>query len=469
MYRTIYIHIYIKYLLLIYGARMKTEKTSLAAVGILLPEIIIPKKNIDLHKWAVVACDQFTSEPSYWEDVSSYIGNAPSTLKLTFPEVYLGNNDDDRIKLINKTMAEYINSDIFNMYSDSFFLINRKSANSSTNRWGLIAALDLEKYDYSADSISLIRATEGTILDRIPPRKHIRKKAPLELPHILVLIDDPDKTVLEPLISIKGNLDIVYSTDLMKNGGAITAYRISEKKLISDIANALTKLADSEIFNDKYNSRDVLLYAMGDGNHSLATAKSCWEDLKNDSTYTPQELNNHPARYALVEIENIFDPGIVFEPIHRVLFSGNKKKFFTEISKNCNRYEINKIESLEAIQSIINERQFDLQKFGFSDAKGVYIVTMHSPKAKITAGTVQLAIDAYLLADKKAEIDYTHGEQITFELGQKESNFGIFLPTIKKEEFFPAIIEDGALPRKTFSMGEAQEKRYYMEARKITL
>ncbi|NQT57604.1 MAG: DUF1015 domain-containing protein [Bacteroidetes bacterium] len=446
---------------------MNTAKVKLANVGILLPEIIIPKKCYDLHKWAVVACDQYTSEPAYWEDVASFVGKAPSTLKLTFPEVYLGNNDDDRINVINKTMTEYINNDIFDIYSDSFFLINRKSANSSANRWGLIAALDLEKYDYSNDSISLIRATEGTILDRIPPRKHIRKKAPLELPHILVLIDDPDKTVLEPLVNKKESLEIVYSTELMKNGGGITAYRVSDEKFITEIANALTNLANPENFKKKYNSTEVLLYAMGDGNHSLATAKSCWEDLKTDSKFSSQDLNNHPARYALVEIENIFDPGIVFEPIHRVLFSGNKKKFFTELSKFCDNYEIKKIQTLDEMQNTIKESV--TQEFGLSDASGLFVVTMHSPSAKITAGTVQLAIDAYLQVDEKAEIDYTHGAQITFELSQKNSNFGIFLPPISKEEFFPAIIHDGALPRKTFSMGEAQEKRYYIEARKITL
>ena len=448
---------------------MKYVKERLSSVGIILPEIMIPKKCYDLHKWAVVACDQYTSEPAYWKDIASYIGDAPSTLKLIFPEVYLGNKDDERIDDINKTMTEYINNNIFDKYSDSFFLINRKSANLRTNRWGLIVALDLEKYDYSADSISLIRATEGTILDRIPPRKHIRVKAPLELPHILVLIDDPDKTVLEPLISINESLDIVYNTNLMKNGGEITAFRISDEKLIIEIANALSKLANPEKFNKKYNSTEVLLYAMGDGNHSLATAKSCWEDLKNNSKFTSQDLKNHPARYALVEIENIFDPGMTFEPIHRVVFSGNKKKFFTEISKICNKYEIKKIDSLDEVQSTINDCLSGLQKFGFSDASGIFIITMHSPYAKITAGTVQLALDAYVLDDEKAEIDYTHGEHITFELSQKSSNFGIFLPPISKDEFFPAIIEDGALPRKTFSMGEAREKRYYMEARKITL
>ncbi len=448
---------------------MKDTKEKLAAVGILLPQIFIPKKCYDLQKWAVVACDQYTSEPNYWEEAASFVGNSPSTLKLIFPEVYLGNNDDARIKAINKTMTEYIKNDIFDQYTDSFFLINRKLANSGVNKWGLIAALDLEKYDYAADSISLIRATEGTILDRIPPRKNIRKNAPLELPHILVLIDDPDKTVLEPLIDKKDSMEIIYRTELMKNGGEISAYRVSEHELIAQVANALAKLADPEKFNKKYNSKEVLLYAMGDGNHSLATAKSCWEDLKHSTALTSQELKNHPARYALVEIENIFDPGIVFEPIHRVVFSGNKKKFFNQISKYCTNYMIKKIHNWEEMHSIINESVPGSQEFGFSDSKGLFVVIMNSPSAKICAGTVQLALDAYMKEDIKAEIDYTHGEKITFSLSQKNGNFGIFLPPISKKDFFPAIIEDGALPRKTFSMGEAQEKRFYMEARKIIL
>lgn len=446
---------------------MNATKEKLASVGIILPQILVPKKCYDLQKWAVVACDQYTSEPNYWEEAALYVGNSPSTLKLIFPEVYLGNNDDTRIKSINKTMTEYIKNDIFDQYEDSFFLIHRKLANSGVNKWGLIAALDLEKYDYSDGSSSLIRATEGTILDRIPPRKNIRKNAPLELPHILVLIDDPEKTVLEPLITKRESMEIIYHTELMKGGGEISAYGVSDQDLITQIADALVRLANPEKFNEKYDSKEVLLYAMGDGNHSLATAKSCWEDLKNNSNFTENELSTHPARYALVEIENIFDPGIVFQPIHRVVFSGNKKKFFEEISKLCNNYTIKKMQDLDELLRIINKSVSNQQEFGFSDSSGLFIVIMHSPAAKICAGTVQQAIDAYMKVDENADIDYIHGEQITFTLSQKIGNFGIFLPPISKEDFFPAIIEDGALPRKTFSMGEAQEKRYYIEARKI--
>ena len=446
---------------------MNSAQNKLADVGIVLPEILTPKKQYDLYKWAVVACDQYTSEPAYWEDVSSIAGNAPSTLNLVFPEVSLGDKDNDRIKEINNTMNEYIEKNIFDIYSNSFFLVNRKTPGLSKNRWGLIGALDLEKYNYSKDSTSLIRATEGTILDRIPPRKNIRKNAPLELPHILVLIDDPDKTVIEPLCENIKKMEIVYNTKLMKNGGEITAYKVSDEKLIMQIANALTDLANPDKFYEKYNSNNVLLYAMGDGNHSLATAKSCWEDLKSNSQFSTNVLKKHPARFALVEIENIFDPGIVFEPIHRVLFSFNKKKLFSAISKFCNNYIIEKIHDLNIMQNTIRKSKF--QAFGYSDSEGLFIVTLNSPTATVTAGTVQLALDSYLEDDTKAEVDYTHGAKITFELSQKNNNCGIFLPPILKEDFFPAIIQDGALPRKTFSMGEANEKRFYLEARKISL
>ncbi len=444
---------------------MKEQNDLITFPGLAAPDILIPGEQYNLKKWAVVACDQYTSEPEYWEKTAAYVGNEPSTLNLIFPEVYLGKHSNTRIDSINRKMAEYLSSGIFETCKESFFLVHRKTPANPDGRWGLIAALDLEQYDYAKGSKSLIRATEGTILDRIPPRKQIRRDAPLELPHILVLIDDKDLRVIEPFSARKNELEIVYSTELMNNGGSITAYRIHSDEDFKQIAAALNTLADPKAFFEKYGSDDVLLYAMGDGNHSLATAKSCWEDIKKQAQFPESTLEKHPARYALVEIENIFDPGIVFEPIHRVLFNCEKNKLFDILSNHCSSYHVKKVESIEEMMKLV-ESSVE-QTFGYADINGIEVVVIQDPESEIAAGTLQASLDEYLLQNPLTTIDYTHGTEVTFELGKGSGNCALFLPAISKSDFFPAIINDGALPRKTFSMGEADEKRYYIEARRI--
>jgi hypothetical protein len=444
---------------------MKEQNDLITFPGLAAPNILIPRKQYNLKKWAVVACDQYTSEPGYWEKTAAYVGEAPSTLNLVFPEVYLGKDTNARINSINKKMAEYLDSGIFDTFEESFFLVHRKTPVNPEGRWGLIAALDLEQYDYAKGSKSLIRATEGTILDRIPPRKQIRRDAPLELPHILVLIDDKDLRVIEPLSARRNELEIVYTTELMNNGGSITAYRIHSDEDFKQITDALHRLADPQAFFEKYGSNDVLLYAMGDGNHSLATAKSCWEDIKKQAQFQESALEKHPARYALVEIENIFDPGIVFEPIHRVLFNCKKNKLFDILSRHCSGYHVKEAVSIEEMMNLVESSTE--QAFGYADSKGTEVVFIKNPESEITAGTLQAAIDEYLLLNPITTIDYTHGTEATYELVKKSGNSALFLPAISKSDFFPAIINDGALPRKTFSMGEADEKRYYIEARRI--
>ncbi len=421
--------------------------------------MLIPNPNIDLNRWAVVACDQYTSQPEYWEKVASVAGDEPSTLHLIYPEVFLEEESPEiRIESINTTMKKYLSEGVFDEYPETFFLVHRTTAQGA-QRWGLIAALDLEHYSYAKDSRTWVRATEGTIESRIPPRKLIRKDAPLELPHILVLLSDEERSIIEPFTGMTDQLKKVYDTDLMLGGGHITGYAISSDEHLERIASALEQLFL------KADSSNPLIYAMGDGNHSLATAKSCWEDLKQELSAEEQE--GHPARYALVELENIFDEGLTFEPIHRVLFNTDEKKFVTILSKYCESYTQERFADVSSLMEAIESRK-DGQTFGYADASGLSLFILQGAQASIAAGTLQLLIDD-ITHDGTAGVDYIHGEDVTEELGSREGNIGLFLPAIEKGTFFDSIIQDGALPRKTFSMGEADEKRYYMEARKITL
>ena len=435
---------------------MENINCKLEKMGLRASDLMIPKKGADLSKWAVVACDQFTSEKDYWQDVDRIVGKDPSTLRLIFPECYLDDGDGDkRIADINRTMDSYVKDEIFDTYRDCFFLVKRTCGNSS--RWGLMASLDLDRYSWEKDSKSLIRATEGTILSRIPPRKKIRKDAPLEIPHIMVLISDKDKTVIEPLAAKTDRLAEVYDVELMKNGGHLQAWVVDSEKDKTSIADAFATLYDG------LNPENPLLFAMGDGNHSFATAKSCWEDIK--QTLTEEERKTHPARFCLVELENIFDPGLVFEPIHRVLFNVPEDVFLAELEKNAKKIETEKVGCRNCIAKRIADQ--GRQRFGYCTSEKHVVVTLDEPSANIAAGTLQKVIDS--LIAKGYSVDYIHGADVTDKLGSEKGNIGLFLPAIDKGTFFDTIIKDGALPRKTFSMGEANEKRYYMEARKIRI
>lgn len=409
--------------------------------------ILLPK-DVDMTKWSVVACDQYTSEPEYWKEVEKEVGSSPSTLNLILPELYLEDTDiEDRIKKINKTMEEYLDESMFNEYKDTMIYLERTQKDGKV-REGLMAMVDLEDYSYEKGSQTLIRATEKTVIERIPPRLKVRENASLELPHIMILIDDEKKNIIESLKDKVTSEDVVYDFDLMENGGHIKGYKLSDE-VINGIESGLESLMDKDYFEKKYNvkNKGVLLFAMGDGNHSLATAKANYENLK--KTMSEDEYLNNPARYALVEVVNLHSPALEFEPIHRVIFNTDVNNLIEELYKY---YDINEDGDGEYFELVTKD--FD---------KRLYI---SNPKSNIAVGSIQMFLDDYL-KDHSGKLDYIHGDETTRSMGSEECNVGILFEAMPKEELFRTVILDGALPRKTFSMGHSYDKRYYLEARKI--
>lgn len=406
--------------------------------------ILLPNKNIDLEKWTVIACDQYTSDKNYWDNVEDFVSTSPSTLRLTLPEIYLEEDTFKRINNINNTMLEYLNNNIFTEYKDTMFYIERTLSNNKIRK-GIITAIDLEEYDFKEGSNSLIRATEKTIIERIPPRVKIRENASLELPHIMLLIDDQEKDIIENINT--SNLDKLYDFELMNNSGHIKGYKLDEEE-INKINLKLDKYLDKETFNKKYNTnnKDVLLFAVGDGNHSLATAKTCYENIK--QTMSKEEYLNHPSRYALVEIVNLHSNSLEFEPIHRVVFNVDINDILTKLN---NYYEINETGEGQAFKIITKDEE-----------KTLYI---KNPKSNLSVGSIQIFLDEYL-KDKTSKIDYIHEEEAVKKL-ITENNIGFIFDTIDKNELFKTVILDGSLPRKTFSMGISNDKRFYLESRKI--
>jgi uncharacterized protein (DUF1015 family) len=454
------------------GAKMNNLKSSFQKLGVNIPTVLLPQKGTDMSKWSVVACDQYTSEPEYWAEVEKNVGDNPSTLKMTFPEVYLENeNSEDRIAQINSTMEKYINENILEAQDPCFIYVDRKTSHTPSRK-GLIMAVDLEKYDYAVGSQTLIRATEGTVIERLPPRIKIRENAPLELPHVMLLIDDPEKSVIEPLAEKAETLEKVYDFDLMMKGGHIKGYKVDNKEIIGNILSSLEKLANPDTFAKKYSVGDykgVLLFAVGDGNHSLASAKGHWEIIK--CGCPTQEIENHPARYALVEVVNVHDSGLTFEPIHRVVFNVNHDDLLKSMvsflgDENCSYRKINSMESIfYELQSLRSNKHS--HAMGFCTCEGFGVLEVANPSRNLEVGTLQAFLDDYIKNNKDIKIDYIHGEDVVLKLGTQKGNIGFFLPKMSKHDLFKTVILDGALPRKTFSMGEADEKRFYLECRKI--
>lgn len=429
-----------------------------------VPQIMMPKSGTDLSKWAVVACDQYTSQPEYWDQTDEIVGSAPSTLRLTLPEVYLEEADvSDRVDDIHRTMAQYVQDGILTELPAGMVLTERFSGGSCPRR-GLMLSVDLEAYDYKPGSQSLIRPTEKTVEERIPPRLKVRQGASLELPHIMLLIDDPNRTVIEPLFDRLDRFQKLYDTDLMQDGGHINGWFIPQGAETDAIENGLAALCDRDTFNKKYSlTKDLALlpFAVGDGNHSMATAKAYWETVK--AGLSPEEQADHPARFALVEVVNIHDESLIIEPIHRVMFNVSANHLLESAKKFYGAHGCTVSIAGSA------EHAADTHVFPFCTATRRETLVVKNPKWSIPLATLQAFLDDYLAKNTDARIDYIHGEDVVSQLGSKEGNMGFLLPDIEKNDLFRGVILDGVLPRKTFSMGEAHEKRYYMEAKRITL
>ncbi len=412
-------------------------------------DILLPQ-NADYKKWAVVACDQYSSQREYWDTVKEVVGDAPSTYNIIFPEAYLEDGDgDERIKNINANMEKYLAEGIFKEYKDTFILVERKQSNGKIRK-GIIGMMDLEEYDYSKGSQSKIRATEGTIIERIPPRQKIRINAPLELPHILMLIDDREKSVIEPVSEAKDTLEKLYDFELMMDGGHIEGYKVTEE-LKEQILTCLDALADQSLFEEKYGvkNKGLLLYAAGDGNHSLATAKSCWDEIKKN--LSDEEIKTHPARFALVELNNIHDDALEFEPIQRIIFNTDPQKLLDELRAYYP-------------QSSCEDNGGQRIRHTYQGNEGTIYIKNSS--SNLAVGTLQIFLDKYI-AENGGELDYIHGDDVVKSLAQKENSIGFMVDAMEKNDLFTTVIMDGSLPRKTFSMGEAADKKFYLECKKI--
>ena len=413
-------------------------------------DILLPQ-DCEYAKWSVVACDQYTSQPEYWQRVEEYVGRAPSTLRLILPESCLeGPNVETDIMEINNTMSRYLREGRFVEHPGALFYVERTLDNGKVRR-GLMGMVDLEQYDYEPGSSAPIRATEGTVLSRIPPRVAVRKNAPIELPHVMLLVDDPDKTVIEPLSAQTASMPVLYDFDLMERGGHLKGWELTGEQQ-AQVARALSVLADPAKFNARYGTKDeaVMLFAVGDGNHSLATAKECYERQKRLTP--PEQWANLPARYALVELDNLHDGSLEFEPIHRVVFGVKPEELLNALLA----YYPGAKEGAGAGHRL---------PYVYGEAQGT--ITIPDPAAQLPVGTLQNFLDWYLAQHKGVRVDYIHGEDVVRKLAAQPEAIGFLLPAMGKEELFPTVIRDGVLPRKTFSMGEAHDKRFYLEARRI--
>jgi len=433
-------------------------------IGIQIGPVYLPKAGTDLQKWAVVACDQYTSEPQYWQAVQQCVGNAPSTLNLIFPEVYLEQaGAPERIAAIQRSMTDYLQAGLL-VPHEGLIYVERRVAGKT--RHGIVLCLDLECYDYRAGSRSLIRATEGTIESRLPPRIQVREAAALELPHILVLIDDPQHRVIAPLTQARAGFDRLYEVELMQGGGHLSAFAVPQPAQ-DQVVKGLKALADPAAFAIKYGlsaELPVLLFAMGDGNHSLATAKAIWEAKK------AQVGMDHPSRYALVEIENVHDQGLEFEPIHRVLF-GLKTDLLAELQRTWGeRFRYTEVASLAAMRQRVDAAQGAARQVVglIGGGKNYGVIEIDQPSSNLPVGTVQSFLDAFMQNGGAQALDYVHGDDVLERLALQPGHAGFYFAGMPKSDLFKTVILEGALPRKTFSLGHAHEKRFYMEARKIS-
>ena len=415
--------------------------TYLHPANILLPDF----SKISGTKWATVACDQYTSQKDYWERARELIGREPSTLDLMLPEAYL-DREEELIPLINENMKTYLEN-VLCEHQDTMVYLERTQSDGRVRR-GIIGCVDLEDYNYTKGSETLIRATEGTVLERIPPRVAIRRGAVVEMPHIMILIDDPEKTVIEPVSEKADRYEKAYDFDLMASGGHVKGYFVG-KSDHRKINEALNTLASRDAMMEKYGvDASPLLFAVGDGNHSLASAKALYEEIKSN---VGEEAASHPARFALCEIVNLHDTALDFEPIYRVIFGTDANSFKRDFSDYASSLGGNATR----------------QSVTLISADGDSVTEIAHPTSQLAVGTVQSFLDIYLQSHPSVSVDYIHGEDTLRELVEKEDALGILYDGMGKDMLFKTVICDGALPRKTFSMGHAADKRFYIECRKI--
>ena len=427
-----------------YNSEMEMMKNvCFGAAEILLPDF----ERINGTTWSVVACDQYTSEPAYWKDAKAQVGETPSTLNLMLPEIYL-QESESRIPEIRRAMDEALEAHLI-AHPDAMIYLERVQSDGAVRR-GIIGAVDLECYDYTAGSTSLIRATEGTVLERIPPRVAVRRGAPLELPHVMLLIDDRRRTVIEEAAPLAKQSKPIYDFDLMLGGGHVTGYLL-DAQAQAQILGALGALASGEGMTERYGDATLspLLFAVGDGNHSLATAKASYEEIK--AQIGEEAARSHPARYALAEIVNLHDEALQFEPIYRVVFGADRADLLAKLKEN-----------VSALKGSAEKQSITVV---MGDAEE--ILEIPTPEQQLTVGTLQRFLDAYLGEHPEASVDYIHGEDSLRNLAREDGAIGFLFDGMEKNDLFRTVLYDGALPRKTFSMGHAQDKRYYLECRKI--
>jgi hypothetical protein len=438
----------------------------LAALGTAIPELLFPAPETNLSKWAVIACDQATQDRPYWDRVHNHAGDAPSSLNLIYPEVYLEDADrKDRIASIHRTMKEYLNKGVFAPPQKALVYVERDTPFHQTRR-GLVIVLDLERYDWKTDCAALIRPTEGTVSERLPARMEIRRDAPLETPHILILINDEENALLPALGERTKNASAaVYDTELMLGAGRIKGWKMNKEADWEFLAAGLEMLARGAPF----------LYAVGDGNHSLAAAKAVWEEYKSAHRNDPA-IMNHPSRWALVELENLYDPALAFEPIHCLLLGADDaelQRLLARLQAQLPGYVCHKPDNTVELAAMVEDEHCGRFRLGLVSGSDCFLV--EADPVPLAVDTLQPLLDAFVKEQgKKVAIDYIHGKDELFRLAGTglayaggTANTGILLPPFRKQGLFETVAKRGPLPRKSFSMGESCEKRFYLECRKL--
>ena len=426
-------------------------------MGVQIPEILLPKK-LDVSTWSVVACDQYTQDRDYWKKVEKTAEGKASTLNIILPEVYLNDSDKPaRIEKIRSTMKDYLSNGVFAAAEKEFIYVERTTAYGRV-RHGLIAAIDLETYEWKPFSKALIRATEATIVERIPPRMEIRRGAPLESPHVMLLVNDPERSLVEGTGNLVKKNAPLYSGQMMQNSGSIQGWAVKSDSDVEYLRSSMEKIAEKNTAEDG----SVFLFAVGDGNHSLATAKAVWDEYK---AQHPEDKDSS-IRYALVEIVNIYDTGLTFEPIHRVIFNADSKKLIKKLAEKFNG-SVKELNGAQELEEAVKKSKADFG-FVFTDSGKEEYVLLQTGITDLAVSQLQPALDEFLKeSSDKTEIDYIHGASEIFRLGSQENATGILLPPVAKDSFFATINGRGPLPRKSFSMGEADEKRFYLECRRL--